>query len=108
MRAYTCSRPRVGMAPKRKFYLSRHGCSAEHEAWASQTHRRRVPAFVNAVSFGPGTERARQHTVDYIASSAAGFYVLDTRLTTAMVVKMTYIWCIVVVAAFTRLAGSSP
>lgn len=50
----------------------------------------RVPALINAISFGAGTERRRQHTVEYISSSAAGFYVLDTRLTTSMVVKMMY------------------
>lgn len=65
----------------------------------------RVPALINAISFGAGTERKRQHTVEYIASSGAGFYVLDTRLTTSMVVKMMYIWCIVVLGALTRLAA---
>lgn len=65
----------------------------------------RVPAFVNAISFGPGTERMRQHTVDYITSSAAGFYVCDTRLTTSMVTKMIYIWCIVVAGGLTRLVA---
>lgn len=68
----------------------------------------RIPAFINLICFGPGTERMRQHTVDYIASSAAGFYVFDTRLTMSMVVKMTYVWCIVVVGTLTRLAGSEP
>jgi len=34
-----------------------------------------VPALVNAISFGEGMEIARQRTVDYISSSAAGFYV---------------------------------
>jgi len=65
----------------------------------------RVPALINAIPFGAGTERTRQHTVEYIASSAAGFYVLDTRLTTSMVVKMMYICCIVVLGALTRLAS---
>eukprot|EP00429_Kryptoperidinium_foliaceum_P110517 CAMPEP_0176304242 /NCGR_PEP_ID=MMETSP0121_2-20121125/62330_1 /TAXON_ID=160619 /ORGANISM="Kryptoperidinium foliaceum, Strain CCMP 1326" /LENGTH=177 /DNA_ID=CAMNT_0017645843 /DNA_START=106 /DNA_END=641 /DNA_ORIENTATION=- len=70
----------------------------------------RVPAFINAISFGAGSERKRQHTVEYIASSAAGFYILDTRLTTSMVAKMMYIWCIVVLGALTRLTArkSSP
>lgn len=68
----------------------------------------RIPAFVNAISFGPGTERMRQHTVDYITSSAAGFYVFDTRLTTSMVTKMMYIWCIVVAGGLTRLVAQPP
>lgn len=39
----------------------------------------RVPALVNTISFGIGTERERQHTVDYITSSAAGFYIFGAR-----------------------------
>jgi len=66
----------------------------------------RVPALVNAISFGEGSDRARQHTVDYIASSAAGFYVFDTRLTSAMVVKTIYVLCIVVVGVLTRIAST--
>lgn len=65
----------------------------------------RVPALINAVSFGPGTERTRQETVDYVTSSAAGFYVFDMRLTTARVVKLMYIWCLVVMGVLTRLAS---
>lgn len=63
----------------------------------------RVPALVNAISFGEGTEIARGQTVDYISNSAAGFYVFGTRLTLAMVVKYMYFWCIVVVGLITRL-----
>lgn len=66
----------------------------------------RVPALINAISFGPGTERARQHTVEYIKRSDAGFYVFDTRLTTTMVIKFMYAWCIVVVGLLTQLASS--
>lgn len=46
-----------------------------------------VPALINAVSFGPGTELERQQTVDFVTSSAAGFYIFDMRLTTARVAK---------------------
>lgn len=63
----------------------------------------RVPALINAISFGDGTERARQHTVDYISSSAAGFYIFGVRLTTSMVVKLMYVWCIVAVGLLTRM-----
>lgn len=55
----------------------------------------RVPSLVNAVSFGSGTDRARQRTVDYITSSAAGFYIFGLRLTMGMVLKLMYVWCIV-------------
>jgi len=66
----------------------------------------RVPALINAVSFGPGTELARQQTVDYVTSSAAGFYVFDMRLTTERVVKFIYVWCLVVMGVLTRLAAA--
>lgn len=66
----------------------------------------RVPALINAISFGPDTHYDRQRTVDYVASSAAGFYIFGMRLTTAMVVKIMYVWCIVVGGLFTRLGSS--
>lgn len=62
----------------------------------------RVPALVNSLCFGEGTERARQHTVDYITSSGAGFYVFGMRLTTTVVAKFVYVWCVVVVGLLTR------
>jgi len=63
----------------------------------------RVPSLVNAMSFGDGSEAARQLTVDFISSSGAGFYVSTMRLTTATVLKFMYVWCIVVVGLLTRL-----
>lgn len=65
----------------------------------------RVPALINALSFGPGTDRTRQHTVDYIMSSAAGFYVFGMRLTTAMVLKFMYTWSIIAIGLVTRLVS---
>lgn len=67
----------------------------------------RVPAFINAMSFGVGTERARQHTVDYVASSAAGFYVFGMRLTLSAVVKFVYFWFVVTVSLVTRTSSSA-
>jgi len=63
----------------------------------------RVPALVNAISFGSGTEWERQLTVDYIASSAAGFYVCGMRLTSGLIAKVMYAWCIIAVSLITRL-----
>jgi len=63
----------------------------------------RVPALINAISFGPGTERPRQHVVDYITSSAAGFYVYGMRVTTAMVCKFAYGWTVVGIGVCTRI-----
>eukprot|EP00429_Kryptoperidinium_foliaceum_P007880 CAMPEP_0176015608 /NCGR_PEP_ID=MMETSP0120_2-20121206/7425_1 /TAXON_ID=160619 /ORGANISM="Kryptoperidinium foliaceum, Strain CCMP 1326" /LENGTH=747 /DNA_ID=CAMNT_0017348583 /DNA_START=9 /DNA_END=2253 /DNA_ORIENTATION=- len=75
---------------------------------ASITERcKNVPPLVNATDFGPGTTRDRQDVVDYITSSAAGFYVCGVRLTTAMVFKFMYVCCIVVLSFLTRMAASS-
>lgn len=62
----------------------------------------RVPALVNAISCEETVGIERQKTVDYITSSAAGFYILDTRLTTGVVVKLTYTCCVLVVGLLTR------
>lgn len=67
----------------------------------------RVPSLVNSIDFGSGTERERQRVVDYIASSAAGFYVFGMRLTTGMVLKFMYVCCMVVLGTLTRLAAAS-
>jgi len=66
-----------------------------------------VPPLVNATDFGPGTSRDRQDVVDYISSSAAGFYVCGVRLTTTMVFKLMYACCIVVLSFITRMVASS-
>lgn len=66
----------------------------------------RVPSLINAISFGEGTELERQHTVDYITNSAAGFYLFGMRLTTAVVVKFIYFWVIVVMGVITKLGSS--
>lgn len=65
----------------------------------------RVPALINAISLGHNTDRERQQTVDYITSSAAGFYLFDMRLTTGRVFKLMYIWCLVVIGVLTRVAA---
>lgn len=66
----------------------------------------RVPAFVNTIAFGPGTEHTRQRAVDYVASSAAGLYILDTRLTALFVARLMCAWCIV--GAGLRLVAADP
>lgn len=55
----------------------------------------RVPALINSLSFGPGTERERHHLVEYISHSAAGFYICDVRLTLGMVAKFLYVWSVI-------------
>jgi len=58
----------------------------------------RVPALINSLSFGPGKERQRQHLVEYILYSAAGFYICDVRLTIGMVTKFIYVWFVILFA----------
>lgn len=55
----------------------------------------RVPSLVNSLSFGAGTDRDRQHLVEYIAHSAAGFYICDVRLTLGMLTKFIYVWAVI-------------
>mmetsp|Transcript_123431 Transcript_123431/g.356852 ORF Transcript_123431/g.356852 Transcript_123431/m.356852 type:complete len:692 (+) Transcript_123431:83-2158(+) len=63
----------------------------------------RVPALVNSMSAGEAMDVLRQRTVDYIESSAAGFYIFGMRLTPAVVVKSAYICCVVVVGLLGRV-----
>lgn len=54
----------------------------------------------------PGARTQRQDVVNYVASSSAGFYVLDVQLTTPLVIKTLYVWC--VVGVFMRWAALEP
>merc|ERR1712032_1152460 len=54
----------------------------------------RVPALVNSLSFGNDLDHDRQYVVEYIIHSAAGFYVFEVRLTSAMVLKFCYLSCV--------------
>eukprot|EP00429_Kryptoperidinium_foliaceum_P029627 CAMPEP_0176152100 /NCGR_PEP_ID=MMETSP0120_2-20121206/77682_1 /TAXON_ID=160619 /ORGANISM="Kryptoperidinium foliaceum, Strain CCMP 1326" /LENGTH=709 /DNA_ID=CAMNT_0017489097 /DNA_START=6 /DNA_END=2136 /DNA_ORIENTATION=- len=67
----------------------------------------RVPALVNSLCFGTGTESRRQMLVEYILRSDAGFYVRDFRLTTGMSLKFLYTWCVVAIGFATNLLTSS-
>jgi len=67
----------------------------------------RVPALVNALSFGDGTYRMKQHLVEYIVNSAAGFYVCDVRMTTEMTLKFMYTWSIVVFGISTTVFSTN-
>jgi len=66
----------------------------------------RVPALVNSLCFGLGKEHRRHLLVSYIGSSAAGFYVCEIRLTTAMALKFMYMWSIVACGLATNLLAS--
>jgi len=66
----------------------------------------RVPSLINSLSFGQGTDRDRQHTVDYIVSSGAGFYVCDVQLNMAMAFKFMYGWSVIGFGLITHLFAS--
>lgn len=63
----------------------------------------RIPSLINSLSFGPGTDRVKQHTVEYIMNSAAGFYVCDVRLTTATALKVMYMWSVIAFTMGTKV-----
>lgn len=49
-----------------------------------------VPSLVNSLSYGEEIDPDRQYVVDYIIHSAAGFYVFEVRLTSALALKFMY------------------
>mmetsp|Transcript_7694 Transcript_7694/g.19052 ORF Transcript_7694/g.19052 Transcript_7694/m.19052 type:complete len:107 (+) Transcript_7694:1-321(+) len=52
-----------------------------------------APALINSLaSEGPAINTERQYMVQFIAQSAAGFYVKGVRVTMPMVVKCAYLW----------------
>jgi len=63
----------------------------------------RVPALVNALSFGPGTETFQHRIVEYIIHSDVGFSVANTKLSLEMVLKSSYTICVIVFGAWSTL-----
>jgi len=51
----------------------------------------RVPTLINGLFFGKDIDTERQYVVEYIINSAAGFYVFEVRLTSAMALKFAYL-----------------
>jgi len=67
----------------------------------------RVPTFMNAFWFdGKALDLERQYVVAYIINSAAGFYVLEVRVTSGMALKLTYFSGVAAFALATKLASS--
>jgi len=66
----------------------------------------RVPALVNAHTFGWGMEDSRQRAVEYIRSSDAGIRILDARLSLLTVTKVAYACCLTV-ATTARFCATS-
>jgi len=65
----------------------------------------RVPALINAVDFGPGTDIERHHVVNYIVRSGAGFHIFGVCLSMGIVLKFAYAWCVIAVGLVTRVAA---
>eukprot|EP00747_Dinoflagellata_sp_TGD_P077875 gnl/TRDRNA2_/TRDRNA2_159792_c2_seq1.p1 gnl/TRDRNA2_/TRDRNA2_159792_c2~~gnl/TRDRNA2_/TRDRNA2_159792_c2_seq1.p1 ORF type:complete len:167 (+),score=34.99 gnl/TRDRNA2_/TRDRNA2_159792_c2_seq1:1-501(+) len=66
----------------------------------------RVPALVNSLSFGKDIDMERQYVVDYIINSAAGFYIFEVRLTSAMALKFAYLMFIIAFGVGTKVMSS--
>lgn len=67
----------------------------------------RVPALLNSLCFGTGTELERQSLVEYIIYSDAGFYICDVRLTLGMVAKFVYVWFVILFSFVGRELAAS-
>lgn len=65
----------------------------------------RVPSLVNSLNLGTDLDRDRLYVVEYIAHSQAGFYIFEVRLTSATVLKIFYLNCVVALALATRVAS---
>jgi len=63
----------------------------------------KVPAFINAHVSDTALDFQCQYMVRYITDSAAGFYIFDVQVTTAMVLKMVYFCGAFVFAMATKL-----
>jgi len=65
----------------------------------------RMPSVINSLNFGECVDAQRHYLVEFINYSAAGFYVWEVRLTTAIALKLTYFCCIVTVAGLSQLSA---
>lgn len=63
----------------------------------------RVPALVNSLDVGSGLDHDRLYVVEYISHSQAGFYMFEARVTSAVVLKVFYFSCIVILSIASRV-----
>ncbi|CAK0899935.1 unnamed protein product [Prorocentrum cordatum] len=63
----------------------------------------RMPSVINSLNFGESVDTRRHYLVQFMSYSAAGFYVGEVRLTAAMVLKLTYLCCILAFAGLSQL-----
>jgi hypothetical protein len=63
----------------------------------------RMPSVINSLNFGECVDSRRHYLVQFMSYSAAGFYVGEVRLTTAIALKLTYFCCILAFAGLSQL-----
>ncbi|CAK0792913.1 unnamed protein product [Prorocentrum cordatum] len=63
----------------------------------------RMPSLINSLNFGECVDTRRHYLVEFMSYSAAGFYVGEVRLTTAIALKLTYFCCILAFAGLSEL-----
>lgn len=65
-----------------------------------------VPSLVNSLDFSEESmDKERQYVVDYVVNSAAGFYVFEVRLNSALALKFAHVCGVVVFALAAKLTG---
>lgn len=64
----------------------------------------RMPSLINSLSFGRRMDHERQYVVEYMTNSAAGFYVFNVRITSALALKFIYASCVIVFVFVTKVA----
>jgi len=66
----------------------------------------KLPPFINALVSDTKMDLQCQYVVRYIQDSAAGFYIYDVQLTTALVLKAMYFCGAFLFAVASKLTGS--
>ena len=75
-------------------------------AGAITDERARVPAFITSMPCGHharGGERQKRRLIEHINNSAAGIYIFNVRLTTAITLKLVYVWIVVSIGISSHL-----
>lgn len=68
----------------------------------------RVPSLINSCTFSDDElDEDRQYVVEYVVNSAAGFHIFEIRLTSAMTVKVAYLFAIASFTLTTQIVQDS-
>jgi hypothetical protein len=63
----------------------------------------RMPSVINSLNFGECVDARRHYLVEFMSYSAAGFYVWEVRITSAIALKLTYFCGILAFAGLNEL-----